>query len=70
VILIALVTFAQVFNSFFAHKLPLVESGALILHVVGFVAILVPLWVLGMPGNAREVFTTFSDGGGCELLMS
>jgi len=67
-ILIALVTLGQLFNTFLAHRLPVVESGALVLHLVGFVAILVTLWVLGEPGGAREVFTTFHDGGRCKSL--
>jgi choline transport protein len=65
-ILIALVTLCQIFNTFFAHRLPLVESGALVLHLAGFLAILIPLWALGEPGNTKEVFTTFTDGGGCK----
>jgi choline transport protein len=65
-ILIALVTLCQIFNTFFAHRLPLVEGGALVLHLAGFLAILIPLWALGEPGNAKEVFTTFTDGGGCK----
>jgi amino acid transporter len=36
----------------------------LILHICGFFAILIPLWVLGERSNASEVFTTFTDGGG------
>jgi choline transport protein len=64
-ILIALVTFCQVFNTFFAHRLPLVEGVALVLHIAGFFGILITLWVLGTPSEAKVVFTTFTDGGGC-----
>jgi hypothetical protein len=65
---IALVTFCQLFNTFLARRLPLVEGVVLVLHLGGFVAILVPLWVLGERSEARQVFTTFNDGGGCEFL--
>ncbi|KAK3699758.1 hypothetical protein LTR37_016267 [Vermiconidia calcicola] len=61
----AVLTFSMVFNTFFASKLPLLEGIVLVLHVVGFFAILIPLWVLAdMPKPASEVFFTFSDGGG------
>lgn len=63
-LVIAIVSFSQLFNTFFARKLPLVEGIVLVLHVFGFFAILIPLWVLGERGDAKEVFTTFSDGGG------
>ncbi|KAF2275264.1 amino acid transporter [Westerdykella ornata] len=65
-LVIALVTFCQLFNTFFAHKLPFVEGMVLILHLFGFFGILIPLWVLGKRtrSEARTVFTTFTDGGG------
>lgn len=63
-LVIGIVTFCQLFNTFLARKLPLVEGIVLILHICGFFVILVPLWVLGEPSNTKEVFTTFSDGGG------
>ncbi|KAF2463520.1 amino acid transporter [Lindgomyces ingoldianus] len=63
-IVIGVMTFCQLFNTFLARKLPLVEGIILILHICGFFAILIPLWVLAKPANAKEVFTTFTDGGG------
>lgn len=63
-LVIAIVTFSQLFNTFFAHQLPIVEAVILILHMFGFFAILIPLWVMGQRGNAHDVFFTFTDGGG------
>ncbi|KAH7359497.1 amino acid/polyamine transporter I [Pyrenochaeta sp. MPI-SDFR-AT-0127] len=63
-LVIAIVTFCQLFNTFLASRLPLVEGIVLILHISGFFAILIPLWVCGERSNAKEVFTTFTDGGG------
>lgn len=63
-LVIALVTFCQLFNTFLAGQLPLVEGIVLVLHLAGFFAILIPLWVCGEPSNTKEVFTTFTDGGG------
>ncbi|GAB7354742.1 hypothetical protein MBLNU459_g5153t1 [Dothideomycetes sp. NU459] len=60
----AVLTFSILFNTFLASKLPLVEGVILCLHIAGFFAILIPLWVLGDSGSPSEVFFTFSDGGG------
>lgn len=60
----AVLTFSLVFNTFFASKLPMLEGIILVLHVLGFFAVLIPLWVLGNPSPAHEVFFTFQDGGG------
>lgn len=66
-LVIALITFCQLFNTFLANNLPLVEGIVLILHIGGFFAILIPLWVLGERSDTKEVFTTFTDGGGCKF---
>lgn len=42
----------------------MVENVAIVLHVLGFFAVLIPLWVKGKPSPASEVFFTFSNGGG------
>ncbi|KAK8198760.1 hypothetical protein M8818_006627 [Zalaria obscura] len=60
----AVLTFSILFNTFLAARLPLVEGIILVLHIVGFFAVLIPLWVLGDRSNASDVFFTFTDGGG------
>lgn len=62
-IAIALVFFSLVINTILARHLPSIEGVILLLHIFGFVAILVPLWVLAPRSSARDVFTTFNDGG-------
>lgn len=57
---IAVATVAIVFNTFFARKLPLIEGIMLLLHVVGFFAILIPLWVFAPHVPASTVFGEFS----------
>lgn len=42
----AIVVFSVLCNTFGAKYLPIFENMILVLHIVGFVAILVPLWVL------------------------
>jgi choline transport protein len=59
----AVASFSVFFNTFLAKKLPLVEGIVLIIHVFGFFAVIVTLWVLGPRGDAAEVFTTFNNFG-------
>lgn len=63
-LVIAVSCFSVIFNTVAAKQLPLVEGLVLILHVFGFFAILIPLWVLAPRTSAKEVFTEFSDNGG------
>ena len=51
-------------NTYLAKQLPRIETMVLILHVMGFFAILVPLVYLAPHGTAKDVFTTFSNSGG------
>ena len=55
---------AIVFNTFFARKLPLIEGLILVIHVFGFFAILIPLWVFSPRTPATTVFTEFQNNGG------
>ncbi|KAH6698249.1 amino acid permease-domain-containing protein [Leptodontidium sp. MPI-SDFR-AT-0119] len=59
----AISSFAIIFNTYLAKKLPLVEGIILILHICGFFAILDPLWVLAPRHTSKDVFTKFADGG-------
>lgn len=61
---IAVATVAIIFNTFFARKLPLIEGIMLLLHVVGFFAILIPLWVFAPHVPASTVFGDFSYTSG------
>ncbi|KAL2423477.1 putative amino-acid permease PB24D3.02c [Exophiala dermatitidis] len=49
------------FNIFLAKHLPLVEGMILVLHIAGFVAIMVPLWVMAPRTSSSEVWTSFTD---------
>ncbi|KAK7981391.1 hypothetical protein PG988_003629 [Apiospora saccharicola] len=61
---IAVAAFSVFFNAALARKLPLVEAGLLSIHVLGFIALLVVLWVLSPITPAAQVFTSFNNGGG------
>jgi choline transport protein len=52
-----------IFNTVLAHKLPAIEGAALVLHLLGFLAILIPLWVLAPRASSTEVWTTFANPG-------
>lgn len=63
-LVIALVAFAVLFNTFFAKRLPAIEGMVLILHLLGFFGIIIPLWVLAPRNSAKQVFTSFENLGG------
>ena len=42
----------------------MVEGSILVLHIVGFFAIIIPLWVLAPRNSAKMVFTEFQNLGG------
>lgn len=60
----AIIAFCIIFNSFLAVKLPMVEGTVLIIHVVGFFAVLIPLWTLAPRLSSSEVFTQVTNLGG------
>ncbi|KAF2747782.1 amino acid transporter [Sporormia fimetaria CBS 119925] len=63
-LVIAVATFSVVFNTLLARKLPLVEGTVLVLHIFGFFAIFITMWVLGPRSKASDVFGQFQDNAG------
>jgi choline transport protein len=63
-LVIAITAFCIIFNTFLAKRLPMVEGMVLIIHILGFFAVLIPLWVLAPRSSASEVFTEFTNIGG------
>lgn len=61
---IAIVVVATLVNIFLAKHLPWLEGIILVLHILGFISVVVPLWVLGPTNSPKRVFTEFNDGGG------
>ncbi|KAK3670520.1 hypothetical protein LTR78_009624 [Recurvomyces mirabilis] len=59
---LAIVLVAIMFNTVLYRKLPLVEGIVMIVHVFGFFAIIVVLWVMA-PRSDASVLTTFSSNG-------
>lgn len=60
----SVLAFAVVVNTVASSSLAKFEGLILILHIVGFLAILIPLTYLAPHANAQEVFTTFLNLGG------
>lgn len=63
-LVIAITAFCIIFNTFLAKRLPMVEGMVLIIHLLGFFAVLVPLWVLAPRNSPKQVFTEFLNFGG------
>ncbi|KAJ3495730.1 hypothetical protein NLG97_g3179 [Lecanicillium saksenae] len=59
----AIMLFAVFINAIVSSALPKFEGLILILHVLGFFAILIPMVSLGYHGDPHEVFTKFNNGG-------
>ncbi|KAK5025079.1 hypothetical protein LTR13_010639 [Exophiala sideris] len=63
-LVVAITAFSIFFNTFLAKRLPIVEGLVLILHIIGFFAVLIPLWVLAPLNSTDVVFTEFVNVGG------
>ncbi len=63
-LVIGIIAFCIIFNSFLATKLPLVEAAILVFHIVGFFAVLIPLWVMAPKLSAHQVFAEVTNLGG------
>ncbi|KAB5555054.1 amino acid permease [Coniochaeta sp. 2T2.1] len=63
-LVIAVTAFCIIFNTFLAKRLPMVEGMVLIIHILGFFAVLIPLWVLAPRASPSDVFSTFLNLGG------
>ena len=62
--MIAVASYSIIFNTVLARRLPLIEGIVLILHLFGFFAILIVLWVLAPRSKASDVFGQFQDNAG------
>lgn len=61
---IAITLFAIIWNTVFVRKLPLIEGIGLTLHVFGFFAFVVVLWVMAPRSDPKTVWTQFEDNSG------
>lgn len=56
--------FAIIFNTALAARLPIIEGAALVLHILGFFAIILPLWIMGPKAQTEVVLFHFVNNGG------
>jgi len=61
---IAVILFSAIFNTAWASRLPVLEGSVLILHILGFFAIIIPLWVMGPRARPEVVLLEFTNNGG------
>lgn len=67
---IAILVLAVCFNTFFAQQLHIIEGTVMVLHLVGFLAILLPVWILSDKSTSAEVWTSFNDPGWDSIGLS
>lgn len=65
---ILMVSLGLLLNTWGAKQLPLVEGIILVLHIFGFAAVLIVLWILSPKNSAHDVFTTFENSGGWSTM--
>ena len=63
-LIMAFLVIACSFNIWLARTLPMAEGIFLMLHIFGFFAFLIVLWVMSDHASASDVFTKFDDLGG------
>jgi choline transport protein len=61
---IAAIAFSVIFNTVLAVQLPLLEVIVLILHVTGFFAIVITLWIMAPRATAQAALLNFTNFGG------
>lgn len=61
---LAVVVISGIFNIWFSDYFPMLNNLSMILHIMGFVAVVVVLWVLAPHPPAAEVFLHFNNKGG------
>jgi choline transport protein len=53
-----------VFNTWLAKTLPMIETFSLFGHLLGFIVVLVPLWVMAPKNSASDVFLKVVNNAG------
>ena len=59
----AVILVSLLFNTYLVGYLPQIEGLILIIHIGGFLAVLIPLVYLAPHSSPTEVFTKFENGG-------
>jgi len=67
-LVIAITLIVWISNVFCSGAVPMFQNLMLIVHVGGFLAIMIVWWALAPHNSAKTVFTTFADGGGWQTI--
>ena len=65
---IAIICFSIIFNTLLAGRLPVTEGIAVVVHIVGLFAVMIPLWCTAPRASPKDVLLTFSNNGGWSLV--
>ncbi|KMP00312.1 GABA permease [Coccidioides immitis RMSCC 2394] len=57
-----------VVNVWFARAMPMIQNILLVLHVLGFLIVIIVLWAMAPRNSPRTVFTAFTDRGGWSTI--
>jgi choline transport protein len=61
---IAVMVITIFFNTWGAPVLPMIETISLVGHLLGFLVVIIPVWVMAPKNSASDVFLRFEDNGG------
>jgi len=61
---IAITAFTIIWNTVFVRKLPFIEGIGFVIHVLGFFAFVIVLWVMAPRSDTKAVWTKFEDNMG------
>lgn len=67
-LVIAITIIVWIGNVYFSRAMPMFQNMMLIVHVGGFLAIMIIFWALAPHATPQAVFTTFTDGGGWQTM--
>jgi choline transport protein len=59
----AIITICFLFNTVLVRHLPIIEAAVLFLHIGGWLAIVIVLWVTAEHTPSYQIWTQFNDGG-------
>ena len=64
----AMVLFIYVCNIWGAKGLPMIQNLLLLVHIFGFLVVIIVLWVLAPHRTSKAVFSEFYNGGGWSTM--
>ena len=66
-IMLAFLLITIAFNTWGAPTLPMIETISLFGHLIGFLVIIIPIWIMAPKNSASEIFTSFTNSSGWSM---